>query len=499
MRLTAIIVLGLISALSIAQEPFPHLGIQTLSGQLTKLGSAGLIREQLVFELLRPLTQSLEALQAADSSRAVQRLNVFKNKVSSQLAPDLGNGIVAQASAIQDQITAIASRAVLASIGLCAIPTPGDFQSLTVGPGESLSTISDALAFASAQGFDAVEIVLAPAAYREGLITIHRHTRFVAPAGAANIIGGILNNGPYLLELQDVIVTGSAGTGILANNQCAVTILNNVEVQYAEGTGIWQQGGSLTADGLTVALSNAPDSPLTADRDVGRGLHLSGGVSACMTNLSLDRNDAGALLAEGFLTRVFVSDMLARNNSVSPIVREEIVTTGDATSGYGSIEIRDEALLLGEWLDVFSGEIVGLVVDNNASAHIRYSAIARTEDIPIPPFRFVGGINYMVSSGTLELTSILSSLSGIGLSVNNVNGGFLRTSAVLVTQNDLGYAVNTSSSEESTCAVQCLDGRYERNDRIADFTFLPIPDNGSPPPACPACPSIDFSPSWCNE
>ena len=225
MRLTAIIVLGLISALSIAQEPFPHLGIQALSEQLTKPGSAHLLHEQLVLEMQQTLTQSLEALQAADSLRAIQRINVFKNKVSNQLAPDLRDGIVAQASAIQDQITAIASRAVLASIEPCVIPAPGDFQSLAVGPRETLSTISDALAFASAKGFDAVEIVLAPAAYREGLITIRRHTRFVAPAGAANIVGGILNNGPYLLELQDVIVTGSAGTGILANNQRAVTIL----------------------------------------------------------------------------------------------------------------------------------------------------------------------------------------------------------------------------------------------------------------------------------
>ncbi|MEN8205738.1 MAG: hypothetical protein ABFS24_06975 [Pseudomonadota bacterium] len=506
MRLTAIALLGLFSALSIAQEPvpgskepFPHLGIRALSEELTKLGDAHLIPEQHVSQLQQPLTQSVEALQAADSSQAIQRLNVFKNKVSDQLAPALGNRIVAQASEIQDQITAIASRDLLASIGPCVIPAPDEFQSLTVGPGEALATISDALAFASAEGFDAVEIVLAPAAYREGLITIHRHTRFVAPAGAANIVGGILNNGPYLLELQDVIVTGAAGTGILANNQCAVTILNNVEVQYTEGTGIWQQGGSLTADRLTVVLSNAPDIPSTADRDIGRGLHLSGGVSACMTNVFLDRNDAGALIAEGFLTRVFVSDMLARNNSVSPVVREEIVTTGKTTSGFGSIEIRDEALLLGEWMDVSSSEIAGLVVDNNAHAHIRYSAISRTEDIQIAPFRFVGGVNYLVSSGTLELTSVLSSLSGAGLVVNNVNGGFLKTSTVLVTQNDLGYAVITSSSEESTCAVQCLDGRFERNDRTADFNFLPIPDNGDPPPACPACPAIDFSPSWCNE
>ena len=507
MRLTALAVLSLISTLAIAQdpipgfeEPFPHLGIQALSDTLTKLGSAGLIREKHLPQLQRPLTQSVEALQSADSSQAIQRLKVFKNKVSAQLAHEIGNELVAQASVIQEQITEIASRAVSASIGPCVVPGPDDFQSLAVGPEEALTTISEAMAFASAQGFDAVEIVLAPVAFREGLITIHRHTRFVAPAGAANIIGGILNNGPYLLELQDVIVTGSsgAGTSIIADNQCAVTILSNVEVQFADGTGVRQQGGSFTADGLTVVASNAPDSPAPADRHVGRGLHLSDGVSACMANVILDRNDAGALLAEGFATRVFASRLVTQNNTVSPIVREELITTGSPPSGFGSIEVRNEALMLGEWIRVNSDEIIGILVDDNAQAHFRYSSVIQTAEIRLTSHRSIGGRNISVINGALDVTSVLSGQAGVGLSVHNVQGGFLSASDVLVTQNDVGIFVDTDSGEKSTCALECLSARYERNGTRSRFTILPIPDTGSSP-VCPICPAVNFAPSWCSE
>ena len=248
-------------------------------------------------------------------------------------------------------------------------------------------------------------------------------------------------------------------------------------------------------------LSNAPDSPSTADRDVGRGLHLSGGVSACITNVSLDRNDAGALLAEGFLTRVFVSDMLARNNSVSPVVREEIATTGDVTSGHGSIEIRDEALLLGEWLDVFSGEVTGLLVDSNASAHIRYSRIAKTVRIAITHWVFAGGRNISVSSGALEMTSSLSSLSDVGLQIDTVSGGSLKASASLVTKNSIGAAISASNSEEIACAQRCLgDTRFPLNNRNAAFSggFTSPQDLPGDPPIDCSCHSIEFLPSWCK-
>ena len=416
MRWNLLVVLSLISTIAFAQdpipgieEPFPHLAIQALSEDLTKLTDASLIAEKKLPELQRPLNQSVEALQSADPSLSVQRLKVFKNKLSAQVAPEIGDELVMQASAIQEQIMAIASRSVAAFNGSCEVPVPDDFQSLAVGPGEALTSITDALSFASMQGFSAVEIILSPVAFREGSITIDRHTRFTAPAGAANIVGGIINSGPYLLELQDVIVTGSrgAGTGILAANQCAITILSNVEVQFADGTGIRQLGGTFTADGLTVVASNAPDFPTAAERHVGRGLYLSDGVSACLTNVILDRNDAGALLAEGFMTRVFVSRLLARNNTVSPVVADDILLSEGDVPGAGSVEVRNEALLLGELVRVESAQVTGLLVGDNAQAHMRYTTIERTEAI-LQGGRRVGGSNFEVINGELELNGSLS-------------------------------------------------------------------------------------------
>jgi hypothetical protein len=502
MRFVVAILLGLFSSLSIAQEPFPHLGIQSLHGQLAKLGSALLIDQQLVFELQQPLVKSMEALQKADSKQAIQKLKVFKNKVSSQLASDIGDGLILQAGNIQQQITQIANRAISASTGACQLPAPDTYQSIRVGPGEAHSSIEAAMEYAAAQGYDAINIVLAPLAYRVGLIRIDRNTRFTAPSGTAHIIGGILNNGPFLLELNNIIVTGSAGTGIQVDHRCAVTILNNIEIQYAEGAGFKQQGGSLTVDGLTVVLSRAPDNPSFSERDIGRGVHLSGGITACMTDLSLNQNGAGALLAEGFDTRVFVSGLQATHNSSSSAVRDEIIETNEFTSGAGSIEVRDEATLLGEWMYVVSNDYAGIAAVNNARAHVRYSTFARTQAIPITLYSSLGGINILADSGDIELTTIRSSLSDIGLRINTRRNGMLTASASLVTNNSIGAAIDANNGEEVACAQMCIgDTLFLLNNRNANFAGgIPPPSSGLPgdtPPDC-TCPSIDFTPDWCE-
>ena len=510
MRLAIVSILVLYAVPTLAQdpipappEPFPHLGIEALSGQIAKLGDSSLIPTSLESELKRPLAQSLSDLQLAEPSRAIQHLDVFKNKLSAQVAPDISELLVMQADAVQGQINAIASRIAFASNGQCVVPASDDFQTLQVGPAEELPTILSALAFASEQGWTAVELVLAPVAYREGLITIDRHTRITSRDGAANIVGGLINNGPYLLDLRDIIITGSAGNSILADNACATTILSNVEVQYSEGTGVRQRGGSFTADGLNVVLSNASGGLSSADRDIGRGVHLSHGTNACITSAILDANGAGALLAEGSLTRIFVSRMSARNNAVSPVVIEEILASGDTTSGFASVEIRDAALLLGELISVSSDEIVGLAIDGSARAHVRYSLVERVSSVRVGPFKSVGGINYTVLDGQLELTGIGSQRSSAGLVVNNINGGFLKTNSVYVSQNDVGVSVQTASEEGAKCALHCLNSpRYVLNKTRAQFgPFLPLPDpfpTGEPPPGC-ICPSIEFSPLWCTE
>jgi len=480
-------------------EVFPHLGIERLENQLEKLGAASLISEKRLAKLKKPLGQSVQDLQTARPKQAIQHLEVFKNKMQAQVSPDIGDPLVREATNVQRQIGSIVNRTAIAVASQCSAPLPTGFQVLEVGPNESLPTISSALAFAAEQGWAAVELSLAPVAYREGTIYIDRHTRFVSHDGPANIIGGLRNIGPFLLEVRDTIITGSAGIGVFVDNACATTILNGVEVQFSDGTGIRQRGGSLSADGLTVLFSNTSAGTAGADRHSGRGVHVSDGANVCLKGAVIDRNGAGALLAEGIYTQVFVTAMSAQNNTVSPAVIDEAMTGGDASSGYASVEIRDSALFLGELIGVTSAELLGLAVDDNARAHVRYSLVERSIPLRVGPFRSVGGINIAANSGELELNAITSRRSGVGLSANNVGGGFLKTDGVHVTHNDLGVAVQTTSPEGAACAVQCLSSvRYARNDsRLRFYPFQPIPGDGGPLPGC-TCPSVEFSPNWCS-
>jgi len=511
MRTSVLVSLALASITAKAQDPipgledpFPHLGIETISSQISKLGDSSLIPAVLVPQLQRPLTASLEGLESANPKLAIQHLDVFKNKLSAQVAPDIGDGLAAQATSVQGQIGEMASREVIAATGPCVVPEPSEFQSLSVGPGEELTTILDALAFAAAQGMNAVELVLAPVAYREGSITIQRHTRFVSPEGSARIVGGIVNNGPYLLELEDVILSGSMGAGaaIFADNQCAVTNLDNVEIEFADGSGIRQQGGALTADQLAVLFSSAPDFPLPTDRDVGRGLRLSDGVRACMTDITVDGNESGILLAEGFMTRVFVSRLFARGNEVNPIVAEELfVADPNFVPSSGSIEVRNEALVLGELIRVSSSEVFGLVVDDNAQAHMRYTTIERAESIR-QGSRSLGGSNVLALNGILELNGIhLQHAPIAGLIVDSKGGALVTASGTSLSNNEIGVGLFVNSSEEGTCAVECLgEVAYRHNGRNLDADFVPIPCDpvlGCPP--CPVCPSVPYSPVWCTE
>jgi len=489
-----------------AQEPFPHLGIEALSGQIDKYADSSLVSAPLSTELKLTLNQSLLDLQRAAPSGAIQHLETFRNKLAAQIAPDIGEPLAAQAGAIEEQISNLSGRRLTAVIDSCVVPAEDEFVYLRVGPDREFETISQALAWARESDTYAVGLVLDPVAYREGVITIDRHTRFFAPRERARIVGGIRNLGPYLVELRGVIVSGSpeSDAAIYADNQCAVTVLRGVEVEFASATGIRQRGGSFTGENLSVSFSTAPDYPSLAERHVGRGLHLSDGVDACITDAAIDRNDSGALLVEGFMTRVFVSRLGARNNSVNPVVVDDGVAQDAILPGAGSLEVRDQAYFLGEWIRIDAAALLGLFVDSDAQAHLRYSAVDRSEAVSLPGDQF-GGHNVYVGGGTLELTTILSRHADLaGLFVNNKTGGHMTTSGTNnVSDNLAGVYLLVDDAEQASCQFECLGGlELLRNDQTIGSNIIPIPCDpltGAGCYSCPSCSRVNYSPDWCEE
>jgi hypothetical protein len=358
-----------------------------------------------------------------------------------------------------------------------------------------LQALGDAFAYAAAQGFTAVEFSLSEGSYREALLTVTRHTRLVAPSGRATVVGRIRNSGPFLLELQNIRVANSRGTGIDVNNSCATTVLTNVEVQRTAGTGIRQRGGKFTANNLLVAFASEPFVPGSGDRHTGRGLHLSGGVSACMAGIRFDRNDSGAILADGPDTRAYVSRMRSSYDNVSSIALSELIESSEIPEGIGTIEVRDQALLLGDFVSVEAAEAYGLLVTKGAQAHLRYSLINRTRHARRFGAPQKGGFNITAKDAALELSSVQSSRSFVGILLSGAASSPVTATAISVVANDIGTALFADTALEASCALTCINGEYRRNSRAIDGNVIPFPD----PVGCPVCISVPLVPEWCAE
>jgi hypothetical protein len=314
----------------------------------------------------------------------------------------------------------------------------------------------------------------------------------------ASIRGRIANRGPYSVELNNVVIANSGGTGIYADNQFAATILSNVEVQRTNGTAVQQKSGFFTANELTMAFANAPAFPAPDQRDVGRGLHLSDGVRACATSIHSIGNDAGALLVEGAGTQVHVSGLESRLDRINPLVLEELVNSVEIIPGSGMVEVRDHALLLAQFASVSSGEGHGVYLDSNAQAHLRYSHINSIDGFRVgssATARIVAGFNVVSRSGTFELTVALSERSGAGLFVDATKSAFTSVDS-RIERNEIGWVGRAETAEELSCLVSRCFVRtsFLDNLRTADSNWLPTPD----PVGCAACPTVAFSPTWCE-
>jgi len=502
MKFLTLLVPLLLALPALAQDPLPltqqtppHTRIQMMSDQLDKLASASLVSFPLIAELNRPLDDAVVALQKADPDGAIQRLDVFNQKLGAQTAASVGDPLLLQSKDIQNQISELVSDVTYSDSTSCNPPDAGAYVVLTVGPGRDFSSIRDALQYADSASIAAVELQLAPQSFNEGLLAIDRHTRLTAPEGEASVRGRIVNNGPYTLELNNIVVANSMGSGISVEHPCATTVLSHVEVQRTNGTAVEQKSGFFTATDVTVAFANAPAFPTPDQGDVGRGLHLSGGVRACATGIHSVGNDAGALLVEGEDTQVYVTGLESRLDRINPWVLEQLVNSREIVPGSGMVEARDHALLLAQLVRVTSGEAYGFLLDTEARAHLRYAHVDATDDFRVSSSRTVGGFNVVSRSGTFELTGALSEQGGAGLFVNASHSAFASVDSRFE-RNDIGWAARADTAEELSCLVsRCfIRTTFLRNVRTSDANWIPTPD----PEGCPACPTVEFAPTWCR-
>ena len=480
---------------SIGNQVAPHHVIEAIGFEIEKLETAGLLRKSSMRFLMQPLDRSSYLLRVARPERASKSLKVFDNRVNAKLPPDLANSLLFQSDLAREIIADLVAGKSLVTPGNCKVPDDSEYTILNVGDDEQFATVEGAFEYANAKSLEAIELRLAEGLHRTGSLELSRHTRLVAANGRASIIGRIVNVGPYVLDLRNIVIANSVGSGIHVDNHCAVTNLESVEIQRTNGSGIRQIGGKLSVRELLIAFSGGRPGP--EDPHVGRGMHLSDGVSACIAGARFDRNEAGAILAAGLDTQIYVSRLRSTNDRLSSQVVDELIGTRVIPEGAGIVEVRDQALLLADFLSVESGEGYGVLVAEGAQANLRYSIVDRTRGVRHPDAPTTRGFNITVKGGALELNSVQSSRGFVGLFLVDMASSPAAASSTSVVNNIIGTGYRANDGAEASCALSCLDATYSGNDRRLDGNVIgtPLPDPG----VCPTCIEVPLSPTWCAD
>jgi len=349
-------------------------------------------------------------------------------------------------------------------------------------------TIAEALAVAAARGLCAVELRISPAVYGESL-TVTRHTTLrgwgraktlVRPVVRPVVTGPVRNEGPHRLTIESVDFADTPDSALTVRSDCATTELRRVTIARATHRGIDQEGGTLSADGLTVSDTRLAPGQVAS----GLAVRLAGGVRAVLQSATLRDNAGQALLVTGEGTKALARSVTVTGNRW-PI---------GVVAQLGAVTVDDRGLLLMESSAIDENQVIGLHVTNESRAHFRAGWIARTRSVDIPGFGHYLGINVGVHfSGVLELASFTASYAewtGLQYAI----GGVGTATDGEVSHQPIGANVQTEPFE-----LRCLQVRtgYRDNGANLDAASLPIPEDGHTPEAPPVCPVVPFVCDWC--
>ncbi len=365
---------------------------------------------------------------------------------------------------------------------------PGELDSCDGSEGCPFGTIGEALARANKEQACSVWVLVDAGSYNESL-SITMTTRITGAFGGGTVLlGNLTNSGPNTLKVERLTLQDSAApAAIRVDHPSAGTILTDVTINRAAVAGIWQTGGWLRASSLRVSSTRSlPSAPLQQ----GAAIHIEGAAQARLSNVALVANEGNGLLAEGNSTRVHASAMTVRATRHNPNYAD-LETAVLAGYGFAGIMIHDEAELYGQNILVEDNDVLGVLVQDGANAHLRDIDVRRTTVV-----QKFGGSNIAVDSAGLELHDFTSSHATVGLVL--VDAQFHAYDGVSH-NNYFGVAfvqLTTGSYSDYKCAQNVtLQGNTER---YSFWGFLPVPEicfDGleactPPPPVCHSVPWI---------
>ena len=263
-------------------------------------------------------------------------------------------------------------------------------------------TIVDALDYAALENKCGVNLEVGEGHYVSDL-TITRHTT-IRRAGAVTyrIKGSVINNGPHYVSIENGSIEPPSGSGIISDHPCARTWLNNVEIWFPTGYGIYQRGGLVYADGLVVAGTHS----LPNELETGIGIFMSCGARGNLVDTIINASDSCGLLIDGRGTELGASFLQITDTRVHPDLRISHSCSPIQQAALGAVSVRDQASLLVNGYDIRDNTFLGIKVYSNGSAQLNGSVTIELGEIMLCLANRQTGEGYfsdMICTGQYEI------------------------------------------------------------------------------------------------
>ncbi len=311
--------------------------------------------------------------------------------------------------------------------------------------------------------------------YNSPLI-INKPTTLNAVSGGLTIISApILNLSANRLNINGFYLVGAGSPGaVFVSHSDAVTSISNTIVQDATRFGIYQYGGELILDDVSVYRTQTE----TGMQIFGSGICLRGGVHASFTDVISDTNQSFGISIQDTDTLLIGSRLTVNSNTLNPLYADDYVADPAADIQFSGIAVRHNAVASISLLRMAQNEGEGLFVDSGASVSVNDARIINTVRYE-PEGGWTGGISHgsgsavrVTNDGYVNMTNFLLSESDLAGVVVGV-GGEMDLSYGEISYNPVGAAI----FDETFNYVRLTDHvRFVENGTNLQATSLPVPE-----------------------
>lgn len=263
--------------------------------------------------------------------------------------------------------------------------------------------------------------------------------------------------------------------GSIRNPDGYPLLIRNLLILEADDFGIQQVGGRLSMFDVIIRRTECASDHILA----GTAIYLSGGVQAYLEDVILSVNDSGGLWIEGHETKVTVSGLGVISNKAN-------TTRIDDWSNFelgwlAALTVTDRALLLANNLAVHMNEGIGVMVCEEAQAHMRNSNFMATKILQTPLGTF-GGINLTIDSLAVVELRDFASLFAEGASIF-LRHAYLTAEDGQIRENTIGIAI--FDPPEDYNPADCIGDSvlFIDNTTRVGGSYLPIPSDPLTPSA----------------